>query len=122
MTDLTEKIKVAEVETELREREMNELQAVYDDLEKQRAPLKHEEQNYVASTNITNKTCSRRQWYCRLPSGDTSGLPRRSSRRRRRSRGNRNSKPSDDKLFEMGSDSAKAVTFESDQRQRRVCS
>jgi DNA repair exonuclease SbcCD ATPase subunit len=56
MSDLTEKIKVAAVEAELREKEFNELQTVYDDLERQRAPLKHEEQNYVAATNIKNKT------------------------------------------------------------------
>jgi DNA repair exonuclease SbcCD ATPase subunit len=56
MTELTEKIKVASVEVEKREREFNELQTVYDDLERQRAPLKHEEQNYVAATNIKNKT------------------------------------------------------------------
>jgi hypothetical protein len=56
MTDLTEKIKVASVEAEQREKELNELQAIYDDIEKQRAPLKHEEQNYVAQTTIKNKT------------------------------------------------------------------
>jgi DNA repair exonuclease SbcCD ATPase subunit len=56
MTDLTEKIKVASVEAEKREKELAELQAIYDDLERQRAPLKHEEQNYAASTNIKNKT------------------------------------------------------------------
>jgi cell shape-determining protein MreC len=56
MTDLTEKIKVASVEAEKREKELAELQAIYDDLERQRAPLKHEEQNYTSSTNIKNKT------------------------------------------------------------------
>jgi hypothetical protein len=56
MTDLTEKIKVASVEAEQREKELAELQAIYDDLERQRAPLKHEEQNYVSATNIANKT------------------------------------------------------------------
>jgi uncharacterized protein HemX len=56
MTDLTEKIKVASVEAEKREKELHELQTVYDDLERQRAPLKHEETNYVAATNIKNKT------------------------------------------------------------------
>jgi DNA repair exonuclease SbcCD ATPase subunit len=56
MTDLTDKIKVAAVEAEKREKELAELQAVYDDIERQRAPLKHEEQNYIASTNLKNKT------------------------------------------------------------------
>jgi chromosome segregation ATPase len=56
MTDLTEKIKVASVEAEKREKELADLQAVYDDLERQRAPLKHEEQNYTASTNLRNKS------------------------------------------------------------------
>jgi DNA repair exonuclease SbcCD ATPase subunit len=56
MTDLTEKIKVAQVECEQREKELKELQEVYDEIEKQRAPLKHEEQNYVSATNIKNKT------------------------------------------------------------------
>jgi hypothetical protein len=56
MTDLTEKIKVASVEAADREKELHDLQTVYDDLERQRAPLKHEEQNYCASTNIANKT------------------------------------------------------------------
>jgi DNA repair exonuclease SbcCD ATPase subunit len=56
MSDLTAKVKVSSVEAEKREKELNELQTVYDDLERQRAPLKHEEQNYVAATNIKNKT------------------------------------------------------------------
>jgi DNA repair exonuclease SbcCD ATPase subunit len=56
MTDLTEKIKVAVVEAEKREKELTQLQTVYDELERQRAPLKHEEQNYTSSTNIKNKT------------------------------------------------------------------
>jgi DNA repair exonuclease SbcCD ATPase subunit len=56
MSDLTEKIKVARVETDLREKELKELQTVYDDLERQRAPLKHEEQNYMSATNTKNKT------------------------------------------------------------------
>jgi hypothetical protein len=56
MTDLTEKIKVASVEAEKREKELAELQAIYDDLERQRAPLKHEELNYATKINLANKT------------------------------------------------------------------
>jgi chromosome segregation ATPase len=55
MSDLIEKIKVASVEVEQREKETAELQAAYDDLERQRAPLKHEEQNYIAQTTLKNK-------------------------------------------------------------------
>jgi myosin heavy subunit len=56
MTDLTEKIKVASVEAEKREKELHELQTVYDDLERQRAPLKHEELKYTTDTNLANKS------------------------------------------------------------------
>lgn len=55
MTDLTQKISVASVEVEKRETELSELQSVYDDIERQRAPLKHEEEGFIAKTIEANK-------------------------------------------------------------------
>ena len=55
MTDLTQKISVAKVEVEKRETDFSELQSEYDDIERQRAPLKHEEEGFVARTNEHNK-------------------------------------------------------------------
>ncbi|OHT01815.1 hypothetical protein TRFO_07371 [Tritrichomonas foetus] len=55
MSDVTQKIAVASVEAEKRESEFSELQSQYDDIERQRAPLKHEEEGIVARTNEHNK-------------------------------------------------------------------
>lgn len=56
MTDLTSKIAVSSVEAEKREKELHELQTEYDNIERQRAPLKHEEQGFTERTNTANKT------------------------------------------------------------------
>lgn len=55
MTDLTQKISVNSVEAEKRETDLSELQTVYDDIERQRAPLKHEEEGFIAKTIECNK-------------------------------------------------------------------
>jgi hypothetical protein len=44
------------VEAEQREKELHKLQTIYDELERQRAPLKHEEANYVTAANLNSKT------------------------------------------------------------------
>ena len=55
MDDLTKKIAVSSVEAEKRESELAELQGEYDDIERQRAPLRHEEDGHIARTIEANK-------------------------------------------------------------------
>lgn len=56
MTDLTEKIKVARVEAEKREKELADLQKEYDEIEKKRTPLRDEETKQRTIANTTSKT------------------------------------------------------------------
>lgn len=55
MTDLSTKISSASTDAEAREKELHELQSEYDEIERQRFPLKHEEEGYIDKTNQANK-------------------------------------------------------------------
>ena len=55
MNDLSTKIAAASTEVKAREEELHKLQAQYDEIERQRFPLKHEEEGYIDRINQANK-------------------------------------------------------------------